>query len=456
MNKEQNKNYFLWAALIAAYAAFIFIFTWLWPYGMDEIRYMPQSFGDVFNSYLFGYLNENSRIGLLINDFFLYLGKPAFIFCNTIIQTLIPIALYYLVFLRLPDFKTRKDFFAFVFTTFCCIFAVAEPDNTLFWIGGACNYSWVFLAFLVFMIFLRLHIEGKKILSPGKLINSAALLGGIILGMSNENNGPMAFGICLLFFIYCLWKKMKIPSWSYFVCAGIILGLTALFCAPGPYKRLNYWAFENFRHASASDKMFMHLSRMNDFAALCLLMPVLTPLGLFICAIDSDKPAPVLKNKNFIYSLLLWGINFTLAFVLFNAPSTAMRVFYSASLFAAAAFIFFVEYIKEIYGIRLYKYLCAAAAVFVLFTLPRFSIPYINLYRQNSARNAQIEQAKKENKKVFYAQKFYVLEGPTKNLSIEYYDYINPLSLKKAEQYYGIKFEEINKSNSVSLVTKNI
>lgn len=41
------------------------------------------------------------------------------------------------------------------------VFAVAQPDNTLFWIGGACNYSWSFLPFLWITAWLRLEYKSK-------------------------------------------------------------------------------------------------------------------------------------------------------------------------------------------------------------------------------------------------------------------------------------------------------
>jgi len=456
MNKEQKKNYFLWAALLSAYAIFILVFCILRPYGMDEIRSGCFSVSDIFTRFIAAYTTENTRIGVVFNNILLYFGKWSFCLINPFVQLLIVFQIYGLIFLRLPDFKTLKDFFTFAFIMLCSIFAVAQPDNTIFWMNGACSYSWLIPCFLFLLTLLRLYTEKGLILHNSFWTKAGIFAAAFCTGMSNENSAPASFAIFILFAAVCLYKKIKLPFWYWWALAGIMLGLAALFGAPGLYNRLNYWAFEDFRHASASDKMFMHLSRMNDFFVLTFLIPIINSVGLYYQSRDSKKLKELIKNKNFIYSTAFMLMGFILAFVLYKAPQISLRVFYSASVFSIIGFIFFIEYLNDTYKIDIYKYLLPVAAAFALIALPRFTLPYVNLYRQNSARNAQIEQTKKENKKVFYAQKFYILEGPTENLSIEYYDYINPLSLKKAEQYYGIQFEEINKSNSVSPVTKNI
>lgn len=266
----------------------------------------------------------------------------------------------------------------------------------------------------------------------------------------------MALCMFVLFGLYCLYKKIKPPFWYYWALAGIAAGLAALFGAPGLYKRLDYWVFEDFRQSSMLKKMFMHASKMNDFFRISFFIPIINIIGLAVCAADGDKPAPVLKNKNFLYSVFFWGVSFTLAFVLFNAPAISLRVFYSASLFAIVAFIFFVEYLQEAYKFKLYKYIFTAAAAFAVLALPRFAVPYVNLYQQNAAREAQIKQAKEQGKTFVYCPKLIVLKGPTENLEIEYYDYFHQLAIKQVNKHYGIEIREAVQTNSVSPATQNI
>ncbi len=454
--KNINKTYFIWALPVCLYAIFMFTFSFLRPYGLDEFKYLPYSIKGIFDNYLIGYFNENSRIGLLINDALLYAGRPWFLGLNTLLQTLIPFGLYYMVFLRLPEFKILKDFYTFGFIALCCIFAVAQPDNTLLWIGGACNYSWVFLAFVIYIIFLRLHAEKKYILPPSYTINIISFFGGILLGMSNENNAPMALCLSILFVAYCLFRRIKIPTWFYYTGAGIICGLIFLFSAPGPYKRLDYWVFADFKQSGILKKIFIHLSRMNDFVAITLFMPILSALALVLSAADKDKPAPVIKNKYFIYAVLFWSVSFTLAFVLFNAPSPSLRVFYSASLFMLAAFVFTLEFLKQAYGLNFYKYLFIAMLLYAIYVTPCFTVPYVNLYRQNAERETKIAQAKKEGKTILYAQKFFVLKGINENLQIEYYDFLNYQSQAAIKHFYGIDLKDINIDRTISPSTKNI
>lgn len=453
---EKNKTYLAWSAAIAGYLLFILIFSALRPYGMDEFRNNYSSVKDIFAGFLSAYMTENTRIGALVNNVLLYWGKWSFLVLNPLVQLLIVFQLYGLIFLRLPDFKTLKDFLPFALIILASVFASAQPDNTIFWMNGACSYSWLMPCFLLLLILLRLHLE-KNLILPNKLwIKAGIFAAAFFTGMSNENNAPMAFCIFILFGLYCLYKKIKPPFWYYWALAGIAAGLAALFGAPGLYKRLDYWVFEDFRQSSMLKKMFMHASKMNDFFKISFFIPIINILGLVLCAADGDKPAPVLKNKNFLYSFFFWGVSFTLAFVLFNAPAISLRVFYSASLLALVAFIFFIEYLREVYKFKLYKYIFAASLALVVTALPRFTVPYINLYQQNIAREAQIKHAKQQGKTFIYCQKFTVMKGPTENLEIEYYDYLNLLAIKQVQKYYGIELRETGQRNSVSPGTENI
>ncbi len=455
-SNKQNKAYFLWASGIAAYLIFIFVFSALRPYGMDEYRIDYASVKDIFRGFMSAYMTENTRIGALVNNVLLYLGQWSFLVLNPIIQLLVVFQLYGLIFLRLPDFKTLKDFLPFSIIMLASVFAAAQPDNTIFWMNGACSYSWLMPCFLLLLILLRLNLE-KGFIPPNNLwVKAGIFIAAFFTGMSNENNAPMALCIFILFGLYCLYKKIKPPFWYYWALAGIAAGLAVLFGAPGLYKRLDYWVFEDFRQSSMLKKMFMHASKMNDFFRISFFIPIINIIGLAVCTADGDKPAPVLKNKNFLYSVFFWGVSFTLAFVLFNAPAISLRVFYSASLFAIVAFIFFVEYLQEAYKFKLYKYIFTAAAAFAVLAMPRFAVPYVNLYQQNAARETQIKQAKEQGKTFVYCPRLIVLKGPTENLEIEYYDYFHQLAIKQVNKHYGIEIREAVQTNSVSPATQNI
>lgn len=454
--KEIRKYYLIWGAVIGAYLLFIFFFSYIRPYGMDEFRINYDGVKDIIRGFLSAYTTENTRIGVLINNILLYLGKWSFLALNPFVQILIVFEVYGLIFLRLPAFKTLKDLPTFAFILLASVFLCAQPDNSIFWMNGACSYSWLLPCFLLFAILFRLTAE-KGLKLPNKAyLNLALFATGYIAGMSNENNAPMTLIFFLLFGAYCLYKKIKPPVWFWFSFVGVILGLIALFGAPGLHQRLQYWAFEDFRKASIFTKMFMHLSRMNDFIVLTLFIPLINIAGLILCVADKDKPAPIIKNKNFMYSLFFWGVSFTLAFVLFNAPAISLRVFYSASIFAVIAFIFFIEYILQVYRINLYKYILGATAAFVIIVLPAFTVPYINLYSQNQARLRDIKHAKERGASYIYAQKFTVLKGPTENLQIEYYDYLNAIAIKQAQIYYGIELKTTEQKTAADTATHNI
>ena len=129
----------IWGLFFFTYVLFIFILSYLYPYGADEYILRRQTLWGALEQYFFSYGVENARIGLIANNIILYLGKWSFLILNPIVQTIWILSFFALVYLRLPDFKKLSDFPAVLLIALLSVFAVAQPDNTLFWIGGACN-----------------------------------------------------------------------------------------------------------------------------------------------------------------------------------------------------------------------------------------------------------------------------------------------------------------------------
>ena len=450
---KYKNNYILWGALCAAYCAFIFIFSYLYPYGGDEYTLTAPTFGDAIAIFLTSYLVRNPRIGLLFNNIILWSGKWLFLILNPLVQLALIFAIFFLVYLRLPDFKSRKDFYPFALIMLMSVFCAAVPDNTLFWIGGACNYSWMFLVFVLFLCLLRFAAEkgiNFNINFPFKLL---MFFGGIVVGMSSENNSPMLLILFCVFWLYARYKKIQISSWFYVALAGIICGLALLFGAPGSYYRLKTLPLEYVKTAGLWQKVFWHLPRLNAFFADTLFILPLTALGLGFAAWTDRKN--ILQDKDFILSSFFVAVSITLAAVLFAVPLLLNRVFYSASLTAVIAFIFMLKYFGAKNNANYFKplFLLAFCAVFAL--MPLFSVPYFDLYQKDAQRLRYIQAAKQAGKTMIFMPPVSPLKGPSGNLSINYYDFVYLNNYDK-NLIFGLDMESGVKTKLLPLPSENI
>ncbi len=421
--KRINYNPLCWAFAFTLFALFIFVFSYLYPYGADEYFYRsrcPDLIGAV-KMYLFSYTHHNPRIGLLANNIIIANGKWLFLILNPLMQLFLVLSLMRLIEGKRTDFSSLKDFPLFVLLAAAGVFLVAQPDNTLFWIGGACNYSWSFLLFVWFLIFLRHIYESGKTPKFKTWQTALLFIGAIALGMSNENNSIAAFMLISAFILYCLKKRIKIwPSLAIFFL-GVLIGLVLLFAAPGSYKRAAHPLLSFFQDASILEKLIWHYPKIQDLAASMFLIPLITAFLALLELFSTRLKA--LRNNDFLYSGITFLIALFLAAILAGAPIFGhSRVFYSASAMWIISFVFLIKYFQDTYKLPLIRILAWAAFIFALFITPFFSIQYFYIYSQEKSRGKYIEKLRAQNPPTAYIPYLEPVDGPTRNLKIFYYD----------------------------------
>jgi hypothetical protein len=414
-----QKRFAGWYTVCAVYLSFIFIFSFLYPLGVDE--YYGYGFGLKESAIraIITFWAHSPKIGVFIGGVLLYFGNWLFVILNPLVQLGIVLGIFYFVNLRLPDFGNYKDMPAFVLIALLSIFAVPMPSNTLFWIGGSVNYSWPFLFFLFFLCAARALYENKPLFRDSFLNCFFIFILAVCLGLSNENNSPMALALSALFFILLRLKKIKLPKWIYFAFAGIAFGFGLMFLSPALARRAAEMNV-GFMHFPVKAKLFFHINHFHYFILGNMLIFVFNILGLMICAIDRrNKP---FVNSNFILAGGCAAISFALFFVLFITPYVGGRNYYSAAMFSIIAFLFLLAYIKETYGPSLIRYCAAAAFIYAAVSLPLFSIPYVNLYKQSCKREEIISEALKKGKTIAYLPYYIVVSGGSVNNDILFFD----------------------------------
>ena len=433
---KNKKTYFIWFLFILLYLSFIAFFTYLYPISEDEMLCKVHNLDCV----LYLYKNFCARISILFSGTFLFnTYKWGFVILNPVIQSVLVFLIFYLVNLRMPDFKTLKDFPQVVFTALACVFMVAQPDQTIFWFSGATNYLFLGVMFIAFCALMRKTWHTPDLIPSNIFTFIVAVLSGIVLGMNNENSAPMMFCLCALYIFAAIGFKKKIPHWFWFLFTGILAGMAVMFSSPIYHKRLNTnLIVKILNNLPLSQKLYQHLPNMDLFMASSLY--TLPLMIIFIPLLIKDNFKKILKNEFFLFFILSCFISIMLSLVLFPLPIRPHRIVYSATLFTIAALLFLAQYIKDFYKFSILPYLLGLLLVYVSYTALPFAKPYFSLYRQDEVRQNMIRKYQKQDINFcLYTPVYVIPEGPTENLSINFFDTMEKQHIY-ADKYYDLNF----------------
>lgn len=442
--KQYKFSIFVWVLCYLCFASFIFIFSYLYPYGADEflIIYNLNDFTASIREYFVSYMLANPRIGALANNIILVNGKWLFLILNPIIQSLLITLIIILIKGRKPDFTSLKDIPLFLLTAIMAVFFIPKPDNTLFWIGGATNYSWSIIPFVLFLLFLRFVYEKQNIPKIKIFYLFFLFFACIITNMCNENTSLASLIISVLFIIYAIKRNFKNKYILYIMFSGLLIGTLLLFLAPGNYHRLD--RFSNsisnaWFQASIFQKIIWHISKTHRLFLSLYCLPWLT--FIFLCLEIYSTKLKSFKNNDFLFSVISFIIaSFLVASLTLVPIFSSSRVFYSASVMYIISFLYMIKYFSEYYRLRIMAYCAMAAFIFFIIVSPFFALPYVHLYKQDKMRNEYIAKAKANNQTA-YLWFLYQIDGLTSNYDIIYYDTMLDL---RSEDFFNIKIKVIN------------
>lgn len=189
------------------------------------------SFSDIFTSLSSMYMTWTGRMeSLFIAQLFLYLGKPLFNICNTLI-----FCIFLLLTARISLGKYYLKNGWYIFWIFSGFWLVNYAFfNTTVWISGAANYLWL----MVFqLLFLLPYVESvrdnsfKFFQNDTPALKALMFFAGLLAGNTNENSA----GAVILAAVW-IWYRSRKP-WMGYGLLGICLGFAILILAPGNYVR---------------------------------------------------------------------------------------------------------------------------------------------------------------------------------------------------------------------------
>ena len=409
INSVFNKSTYL----LLAFFLFFYIFNYLTPmcFGDDYVysfiwqghsEYEPltkaamrvTSFQDVLTSQWSHYFTWSGRtVSHIIAQFFLWMGKDIFNFCNALISVFLIMEIYWCANkgnITLDFKKGRLTFIFFALWAFTLSFS-----TVFFWLSGACNYLWTAVFLLGFLLpYVHKYYHFKEKFADNNWFWIVMFLFGIITGWTNENSICWII-LVLLTFTYVNRKSNEVERWMISGLAGLIIGYALLMLAPGNISRLQAetGSFSGWISSGLAKTNLRMLA-----GALCFqfLLWYFNLRALFLLSNEVIK-----KERSFVWTLCFLSLSMT-ALMLFSPnfpprsafPGTIQLIIASTVLFRLQD-----EFGQESVKKNAKRFLCVVGTVYFLISttasLYGFYDYYVQVQKLLSFVNHS-EQAKKE------------------------------------------------------------
>lgn len=220
---------------------------------------------------------------------------------------------------------------------------VPSPSTTLFWVAGAFNYSWAFLFCVLVLCLFRFTYKGKQLKNTW-YINVLIFFIGLSAGMSNENTGPMMFGISLCFILFCKYKKIQIPKYIYFAFFGTVLGITLLFGLGGSYRRLHEnYIYTFFVNSDLINKLLFSVHHLNKFLKALYFVPVIIFTALLLIAYDKKNGS--YQKRKIYFKFVFPYMRFCISFCFICGPFSSRKGLLFSRYFLFNKFFVFARFI---------------------------------------------------------------------------------------------------------------
>ncbi|MDS0525877.1 DUF6056 family protein [Clostridium sp. SHJSY1] len=195
-----------------------------------ELKGVFEIFSSMWNHYnLWG----GRIVAHSIVQFFMLFDKSLFNVINSFIYVILGGLIYYHIE---PNLSKWKALYLGGIYMVMWIF-IPEFGLSILWISGACNYLWMTVGILLFLIPFR-HYEYSKNRNKNKFVKALIIIPfGILVGCTNENSGGAMILLVCFYIIYWYIKKIKVPLWSITGIISACIGFGFLIVAPGNGKR---------------------------------------------------------------------------------------------------------------------------------------------------------------------------------------------------------------------------
>lgn len=262
--------------------------------------------GDVFQSLYIHYYHWAGRtVIFFLLQTFLLIGKPIFNIATSFVYVS-----YLVLLLKLAGGRRFMKGEYLLLMAMAAWFFIPAYAQTMVWMTGACNYLWVTVIVLLFLMPYRALWNGINV---GEGLGKKGLqcfffVPGMIAGWCNETiSGGCILGAAFFMAEYKFLQKKKLPAWTIAGLAGNVAGFGVMMAAPGNYIRaegmggnhLDLVTLES-RWTGAVNMLYEHL------LPLCMIFTFLYLLFFLTVENKKDKLLPLL------FLLLALACNFSM------------------------------------------------------------------------------------------------------------------------------------------------
>ena len=195
-----------------------------------------ESIGDIFYSQWQHYLTWGGRtVAHCLVQFFCMVGKVFFDVANGLMYAALALLIYFFGTGRFELRNMNAKLLLWIFVAMW--FLLPEFFQTSLWMTGACNYLWMTVLQLAFLIpfvrkFWRRDFWSDS--SPVKIF--VMFVVGVLAGWSNESGGAMIIFLTFLALVY-FWRTKNFERWMTAGFVGLFVGYALLMLAPGNLQR---------------------------------------------------------------------------------------------------------------------------------------------------------------------------------------------------------------------------
>lgn len=258
-------------------------------------------------------------------------------------------------------------------TYFLLWFSLPQFGLTVLWLSGAGNYLWMSMLMLLFLLPYR---YGNNVLTKkySVLIYPYMLLTGFFSGWSNENSGPAALCIALLFVFYDYINNKKLRIWKWVGLGGNLVGFLIMMSSPASLKRgeMSYSLEQLFQNFVGVFKMaYAH------FYWLLILILILYSINSFFRYFTEEL---------FFYSSFFFLGSFLGTFALVFSPDYPLRTLFGPTVFTIIGIVMLVNQLILVLPERLKQ----LSLILIVFSSIHFSETYLTAVLDLSITHAEV------------------------------------------------------------------
>lgn len=242
-----------------AYDDYAYAFVWDGEHGGnldamsdDGQRKRVESFSDIIRSQWSHYMTWGGRVfGHGLAQFFICIGKSYFDVANTIVLAVLVVVIF-----KLANLSVRNSKAEIVWIFLCLFFIGARFGETFIWstwLTGACNYFWLTVLQLIFLLPFAKALRGEKVNLPLKFCLPIL---AVIAGWGTEA-GSVATVFLSAIFILLAWRKKFFQSWMATSFCALIVGAAANIFSPGNAEQLKFVQSVNPSAFSYTSQLFV-------------------------------------------------------------------------------------------------------------------------------------------------------------------------------------------------------